>query len=250
MLEISHLTKKFGKNSVAVDDVSLSISKGSIYSLIGPNGSGKTTIIKMIAGLLQPTSGEITVGGVPVSGESIEAKKKIGFIPDNPTVWGKMTGREFLDFTGALYGYDAETREKRIDELLPAFSLQGVDDMYFEYYSRGNRQKFTILAALLHEPDLLLIDEPIIGLDPQSVRILESLLTDYRDNGGTVLITTHMLGIADRLADSAGVIAGGELKVTGSLSELREAANVPDHAKLSTIYSVFATSHEKVTDEA
>lgn len=248
MLEISHLTKKFDKDTAAVDDVSLSLEKGSIYSLIGPNGSGKTTIIKMIAGLLQPTSGEITVDGISVSGESIEAKKKIGFIPDNPTVWGKMTGREFMDFTGALYGYDVKTREKRIEELLPAFSLQGVGDMYFEYYSRGNRQKFTILAALLHEPDLLLIDEPIIGLDPQSVRILESLLTDYRDNGGTVLITTHMLEIADRVADSAGVIVNGELKVTGTLSELREKAGVPDHAKLHAIYSVFGTSHEKISD--
>lgn len=242
MLEISQLQKKFGKENTAVDDVSLSVAKGSIYSLIGPNGSGKTTIIKIIAGLLQPTSGSVTIDGIDVVEAPTEAKAKIGYIPDNPTVWGKMTGREFLHFTGALYGMEEQERESRIDKFLPVFSLEGVDDMYFEYYSRGNRQKFTILAALLHEPELLLIDEPIIGLDQESVEILEGLLQDFRDDGGSVLITTHILDIADHVTDAAAVLSAGRIQASGTLDELRSAAELDDSSTLKDIYTAFAKS--------
>lgn len=242
MLEISQLEKTFGEEGAAVNDVSFSVEPGSIYSLIGPNGSGKTTIIKMIAGLLQPTAGSITIDDVDVVEAPTEAKAKIGYIPDNPTVWGKMTGREFLHFTGALYGMGEQKRERRINELLPVFSLEGVDNMYFEYYSRGNRQKFTVLAALLHEPKLLLIDEPIIGLDQESVEILEGLLRDFRDDGGAVLITTHILDIADHVTDAAGVLSAGKLQASGSLDELRSAADLADTATLKDIYAAFAKS--------
>lgn len=244
MLEISQLQKTFGKGAAAVNDVSLSVKKGSIYSLIGPNGSGKTTIIKMVAGLLQPTSGSIAIDGVDVVEQPTEAKAKIGYIPDNPTVWGKMTGREFLHFTGALYGMEETERSARIKDLLPVFSLEEVGDMYFEYYSRGNRQKFTILAALLHEPELLLIDEPIIGLDPESVETLEELLTDFRDKGGAVLITTHMLGVADHVTDAAGVISAGSLKASGALEDLRSQANLSSDAPLRDIYNTYAKQNE------
>ncbi|HEY9585043.1 MAG TPA: ABC transporter ATP-binding protein [Candidatus Paceibacterota bacterium] len=237
MLNISDLTKKFDEK-VAVDDVSLQIKPGEIFSLIGPNSSGKTTIVKTIAGLLHPDAGVVTVGGNDVVAKPLETKSVIGYIPDEPVVWGGMTGEEFLHFVGALYGLSESLRTKKVAELLPVFSLQGLEKEYFENYSRGNKQKFTILAALLHEPKLLLIDEPIVGLDPESAAIAKTQFTQFAKQGGAVLLVTHTLSVAEDIATRIGVLKEGKLLSTGTLSELRKKANAGSTATLEEIYAV------------
>src|SRR3989344_4148999 len=210
MLECSKITKKFG-DLVAVDSVSFSIREGEIFSLIGPNGSGKTTIVKLIAGLLFPDGGKITVGGVDTFAHPVEAKAKIGYIPDDPLVWPAMTGEEFLHFVGALYGISGSARARKIAELLPVFELGDMRDHLFEDYSRGSKQKFSILASLLHEPKLLLIDEPIVGLDPASAMIAKKLFQDFAKRGGAILLVTHTLSVAEEIATLIGVLKNGSM---------------------------------------
>lgn len=241
MLKVSNLTKKFDEK-VAVNNVSFAIKPGEVFSLIGPNSSGKTTIIKTIAGLLRPNDGVVTVGGRDVVAEPLETKSVIGYIPDEPIVWSGMTGEEFLHFVGALYGLSETLRAKKIAELLPIFTLQGLEKEYFENYSRGNKQKFTILAALLHDPKLLLIDEPIVGLDPESAAIAKTEFTRFAKAGGAVLLVTHTLSVAEEIATMVGVLKEGKLLATGTLSELRTKAKVDHDAPLDDVYAVLTHS--------
>lgn len=241
MLKIQNVSKKFGETQ-AVDDVSFEVKEGSIHTMIGPNGSGKTTLVKMVTGLLGVDAGTIEVDGVDAVRNAKEVKAKTGYIPDNPTIWNKMTGREFLDFTGALYGVEKKERVKRIKELLPIFSLEGIEDAYFEHYSRGNRQKFAILAALLPKPKLLLVDEPIVGLDPESAKIATRIFRDFADDGGTVFIVTHTLSAVDAITDTAGVLSKGTLAASGTLEELREKGGLDERAGLDEVYMAFAGS--------
>jgi ABC-2 type transport system ATP-binding protein len=240
MLDIQHCSKQF-QTARAVNDVSLSVEAGHIYALIGPNGSGKTTLLQMIAGLLKPDSGTITVDGYNVLLDTLEAKQVTGYIPDNPVAWSAMTGEEFLHVTGALYGLAYNERRSRIRELLPAFRLQGVEKAYFEQYSRGNKQKFAILAALLHKPKLLLIDEPIVGLDPHSVDTVEHLLRDFIAEGGAVLMATHTLPVAERTADMFGLLQGGNLVASDTLGALKGQADLREDATLEHVYMALAT---------
>jgi len=235
MLHVSNISKQFGAHQV-LDDISLSVPDGSICALIGPNGSGKTTLTKIIAGLLQPTAGTVTIAGADIVRDPITAKAQLGYIPDNPEAWGKMTGRELLHFVGALYGMTPAARAQRIEELLPIFALTDIADRDFEQYSRGNRQKFSILTALLHEPKLLLIDEPIVGLDPESVSILEHLLVDFAAKGGSVLITTHTLLVAEHIADRVGILAHGSLLAADTVDVVRAQAEKGPDASLSQVY--------------
>jgi len=243
MLQTNQLTKKFG-GETAVEDISLSVKPGSAYALIGPNGSGKTTLTKLIAGLLHPTSGTATINDVDITKDPKKAKQAFGYIPDNPVIWDNMTGLEFLHFTGSLYGLDQKTRTKRIKNLLPIFSVAGIENTAFEHYSRGNRQKFTILASLIHKPDLLLIDEPIVGLDPDSVDILESLLKNFTDDGGCIFMTTHTLPVADRVADNIGVLANGQLKASDRPETLRKQADLDEESDLADIYHYYAGTED------
>lgn len=235
MLEIQTLSKRFGDETV-LQAIDLSVASDSIYALIGPNGSGKTTLTKIVAGLLQPSDGTVTIAGVDMVRDPVRAKQSIGYIPDNPEAWGKLTGREFLHFVGALYGMSPTERARRIDELLPVFQLAEIADRYFEHYSRGNRQKFSIIAALLHEPQLLLIDEPIVGLDPESVTVFEGLLREFAAGGGSVLITTHTLLVAEHIADTVGLLADGSLVASDSIAALRESAGLAPDASLVAVY--------------
>jgi len=221
MLDISNISKSFQDKEV-LSDVSFSVSSGQIFALIGPNGSGKTTLTKILAGLLQPTSGTAVINDADILQESQTAKASTGYIPDNPSAWSEMTGREFLEFTGVLYGLSAKERKDRIQELLPVFDLTDTADSLFANYSRGNRQKFSILSAFMHEPDLILVDEPIVGLDQESVNTMKQLFTDFVADGGAVLITTHTLPIAEDVADRFGVLKSGTVVGTGTLEELRE----------------------------
>lgn len=236
MLEIKNLTKTFDELK-AVDDVSVTIKKGEIFSLIGPNGSGKTTIIKVIAGLLQPTGGEVVVYGSNISEDPVKSKSQIGYIPDEPTVWSSMTGEEFLHFTGALFGISNEARAKKISELLSLFKLEGIEKNYFENYSRGNKQKFTIIAALLHSPKILLIDEPIVGLDPQSAEIAKNTFREFANDGGLILMATHTLTVAEEISDRIGVLKQGVLIESGTFEYLKGVSKLEGGATLEQVYN-------------
>src|SRR3989338_3416544 len=236
MLQISKLTKKFGEK-MAVDGVSFAIRPKEIFALIGPNSSGKTTIVKTIAGILRPNEGIVLVGGNDVLTKPIETKAAIGYIPDEPTVWSGMTGEEFLHFSGALYGVLPALRTKKIEELLPVFALNGLEKDYFDSYSRGNKQKFSILAALLHEPKLLLIDEPVVGLDPESAAIAKKLFREFAKRGGAVLLVTHTLPVAEEISTRIGVLKDGALLSVGTFDELRERAQGEVGATLEQVYT-------------
>ncbi len=219
-LIVQKASKKFGSRP-ALQDVTFAIEQGGITALIGPNGSGKTTLVKMITGLLSVSSGWIQVGGHDVATHPREAKKMIGYIPDEPSVWPMLTGYEFLLLTGKLFGMTEESLRGKIGEMLSIFQLHEIQHVLFENLSRGNRQKFCILAAMLHQPDLLVIDEPIVGLDPTSVTIFRNLLKMYVKQKRSVLLVTHNLDFAESVATQIGVLHQGDLKKMGTLAELR-----------------------------
>ncbi len=239
MLTVTNLSKKFG-DTIAVNDVSFTIKDGEIFSLIGPNSSGKTTIVKSIVGLLQSSEGSITIGGNDINQNGEEAKKQMGYIPDEPSIWPSMTGEEFLFFTQALFGVDEKTRIDSLPALLDTFSLKGVEKQYFESYSRGNKQKFSILSAMSHKPKLLLIDEPIVGLDPTGAEIAKKMFVDYAKQGGAVLLVTHTLSVAEEISDRIGFLKNGSLIAVGTLSELIQKAELGTDASLEDIYKKLA----------
>lgn len=242
MLTISQLSKNF-HGVVAVDGVSFEIQSGEIFSLIGPNSSGKTTIVKTITGLLAADGGSITVDGKDVAKDPKATKAVVGYVPDEPAVWSTMTGGEFLHFVGALYGILPDARAKKIAELLPVFSLNEVANERFEDYSRGNKQKFSLLAALLHSPKLLVIDEPIVGLDPESATIAKELMLDFAKQGGAVLLVTHTLSVAEEISTRIGVLKKGKLLHVGTLDELRAKANKHGDADLAELYAALTTAN-------
>lgn len=240
MLTVKNLVKKFGSNT-AVNDVSFTINKGEIFTLIGPNSSGKTTIVKSIIGLLQPTSGTVTVGGHDVTKNNKEAKALIGYIPDEPSIWQYMTGEEFLFFTQALFEIPEKDRLASLPALLHTFGLQGLEKQYFEEYSRGNKQKFSILAAFSHKPTLLIIDEPIVGLDPTGAEIAKKLFVEHAKNGGSVLLVTHTLSVAEQISDTIGFLKNGTLVAVGSITELQKKAGLAPDTTLEDIYATLAS---------
>lgn len=239
MLTVHNLTKTFGSKK-AVNDVSFTIKEGEVFSLIGPNSSGKTTIVKTIVGLLSPTKGTVTVSEYDVVKNPEKAKALTGYIPDEPSIWPRMTGEEFLYFTQALFGMDEKTRKSKLPQLLETLKLSGLEKQYFEEYSRGNKQKFSITAAFSHHPKLLIIDEPIVGLDPTGAEIAKKMFTDFAKNGGAVLLVTHTLPVAQEISDRIGFLKDGALVATGTLSELREQAGLGHDADLNDIYKKLA----------
>ena len=239
MLTVNTLTKYFGEKK-AVDGVSFTIEKGEIFSLIGPNSSGKTTIVKSIVGLLQPSEGSILIGGHDITKKPEKAKSEIGYIPDEPSIWSHMTGEEFLYFTQALFGINEQARIASLPKLLSTFNLEGLEKQYFEEYSRGNKQKFSILAAMSHHPKLLLIDEPIVGLDPTGAEIAKKMFVEYAKNGGAVLLVTHTLPVAEEISHRIGFLKNGSLVAVGTLDELRQKANLPHEASLEDVYQRLA----------
>ena len=238
MIKIKNLTKKFG-DFTAVRNINLTVEEGEFFSVIGPNGSGKTTIIKNILGLLHPTEGDILIDGVSVKEEPKKTKSKIGYIPDEPKIWNHITGREFLQFSGKLYGLSSEEIKEKVPALLDEFSLSGIEERYFENYSRGNKQKFSILAALLHDPDLILVDEPIVGLDPKAAEKAMTLLNNFVVEGGSVFMATHTLPVAQEHSTRVGVLTKGELAKVGSIDKLREEME-NKQASLLEIYHHFS----------
>lgn len=243
MLKVHNLSKKFDKNT-ALKNVSFEIKKGEILSLIGPNSSGKTTLIKCILGLSQPTSGSVTVDGLDITRYPMQAKQIMGYIPDEPNVWNYMTGGEFLNFTQALFkNTESNQISSHTEELLTDFSLLGTENNYFEDYSRGNKQKYSIIAAMSHNPKLLLIDEPIVGLDPTGAEIAKKQFMSFSKNGGSILLVTHTLSVAEEISDRIGILKNGTLIALGTLSELRKIAKQGNETTLDTIYKVLTTAH-------
>ena len=233
-LRLDGVTKRFG-TLTAVRELSLAVAPGEIYGLIGPNGSGKTTTVKMLAGLYRPTAGRIVVDGVDLGAEPERAKRTMGYLPDEPFVYEKLSGREFLHLMGELYGVPREERAVRIERLLTLFPLSAVIDTYVENYSRGNKQKLSILAALLHQPRVLIADEPIVGLDPESAITTRQIFTSFAQAGGAVLLCTHTLGFAEALCHRVGLLSAGVLVQEGDLAALRNAAGLPE-ASLEALY--------------
>jgi len=206
-----NLTKRFG-TLTAVDRVNLSVNEGELYALIGPNGSGKTTLIKMLVGLLIPTAGSAAILGYDVASRPLSAKREIGYVPDDPSAYDYLTGLEFLMLTGRLRGMKEGEVKKRIEALLPLFPIADVVPTPIAQYSRGNKQKVAVLAALMTKPKILLIDEPIVGLDPSSIDILGATLVKYARGGNTVFFVTHILSFAQKYARRVGIMKDGIIK--------------------------------------
>ena len=221
MIRLTNLTKRYGQFT-AVDDLSLEIPSGQLYGFLGPNGAGKTTTLRMIAGILKPTSGTVFIGGEDIALNPLGAKARLGFIPDRPFVYDKLTGAEFLRFAAALYGQDGPTIERRMAELLDLFELTPWKDELTESYSHGMRQKLIISGALVHRPEVIVVDEPHVGLDPKSGRVLKDLLRGFVNRGGTVLMSTHTLEMAELMCDQVAIVRGGKLIAAGTMAELRE----------------------------
>jgi ABC-2 type transport system ATP-binding protein len=223
MIQLEQLTKRYG-SFTAVDGIDLEVPPGSLYGLLGPNGAGKTTTLRMIAGILQPDAGRVLIEGFDVVEEPYRAKQRLGFIPDRPFVYEKLTGAELLRFVAGLYGQQGEEVEERIRELLRLWDLERWTDELVEAYSHGMRQKLIISAALVHRPSVLVIDEPMVGLDPRAARLLKDLLRAFATNGGTALVSTHTLEFAQVLCDRMAVIQTGRIVAEGTMDELRAQA--------------------------
>jgi len=243
LLVLDRISKRFGSR-LAVDDLSLQVEAGEIYGLIGPNGSGKTTTVKLVAGLYRPGAGRILIRGIDLATAPEAAKRHIGYVPDEPFVYEKMSGREFLHLVGELYGVPPSERDRKIEELLALYPIQAVLDQYVESYSRGSRQKLAIMASLLHAPRLLIVDEPIVGLDPESAIQTRELLKRFASTGGAALVSTHTLSFAEAVCHRVGLLCDGRLIRGGTLAHLRHLAGLPD-ASLEALYLHFTNSHPR-----
>jgi ABC-2 type transport system ATP-binding protein len=220
MVECDGLTKRFG-NLTAVDNLNLTVRAGELFGFLGPNGAGKTTSIKMITGLLRPTTGTARVGGFDIQRQPMEAKRIFGYIPDNPFLYEKLTGREFLSFMADLYSVANTGRSEKIDDLLHLFELSEKGDELIQGYSRGMRQKIALAGALIHTPKVIFLDEPTVGLDPKSARLMKDILRKLCDEGCTVFVSTHILEIAERMCDRFAIINRGNIVALGTIDELR-----------------------------
>lgn len=225
MIEISGLYKDYGTVR-AVDDLNLTIKNGEFFGFLGPNGAGKTTTIKMITGILKPTKGRVLVCGHDMMTEPLKAKSKVGYIPDRPYLYEKLTGREFLEFVGKLYDMDAGYVKEATREYLEAFRLYDWVDELIESYSHGMRQKLIMTSAFLHRPEVIVVDEPMVGLDPMGVKIVKELFRNLTSKGVTIFMSTHTLEIAEEMCERIGIINGGKLIAVGTMAELREKAKL------------------------
>lgn len=221
MIEIKNVTKTYGKETLAVDDLSLTIKDGQIVGFIGPNGAGKTTTIKMLTGILKPDNGEISINGYDIVKDPINAKKQFGFVSDNPNAYPKLRGREYLNFIGDIYEVDHRMRQQQIEHYTKLLKMEEVLDDKIATYSHGMRQKIMVIAVLIHDPYLLILDEPLTGLDPQSSFVLKELMKERAAEGKSVFFSTHVLEIAEKLCDQIAIVNKGRIIYTGTLDALK-----------------------------
>jgi ABC-2 type transport system ATP-binding protein len=222
MIEISGVSKTYakGKNK-ALDAASLKVKKGEIFGFLGPNGAGKTTTIKLITGILKPDTGGIMVNGIDMIKEPVAAKKNIGFVPDNPELFNRLKGMEYLNFIADIYEVENDERFKSINELSEMFEIKDALSSNISSYSHGMKQKLVIIGALLHNPPVWILDEPMVGLDPKSAFLLKEMMRKHADSGNTVFFSTHIMEVAEKLCDRIGIIKKGEIIFTGTIDELR-----------------------------
>ena len=220
MLKIDHLTKTYGEKK-AMDDLSLHIQPGELYGFIGHNGAGKTTTLKSVVGILQFDSGEITIDGVSVKADPITCKKNIAYIPDNPDLYDFMTGMQYLNFVCDIFGVAADVRQERIQALAEGFELTADLAQPISSYSHGMKQKLAIISAWVHEPKLVVMDEPFVGLDPKAAHLMKGMMREICDKGGAIFFSTHVLEVAERLCDKVAIIKGGRLVRSGTMEEVK-----------------------------
>src|SRR5829696_514608 len=234
MIEVLGLTKQY-PGGEGVSDLTFYVAPGELFVFLGPNGAGKSTTIKMLTGLLRPTSGTARFAGKDVARDPISLKRLIGYMAERPYLYEKLTGREFLHFVADVYGVPRGVRDRRARELLVAFELEGAADSLIETYSQGMRQKIALSGVLIHEPAVLFLDEPTNGLDPRSARVVKDVLRQICDRGATVFMTTHVLEVAEQMCVRVGILNSGELAAIGSLEELRTRLKMPG-ASLERIF--------------
>jgi ABC-2 type transport system ATP-binding protein len=223
MIWLEAVTKRYGRFT-AVQPLDLHVRHGELFGFVGPNGAGKTTTIRMIAGVLRPSAGSIRIAGQDMLRDPVAAKRHIGYIPDRPSLYEKLTGAEFLRFVCGLWGQDGDTTERRAAELLELFDLSAWKDTLIESYSHGMRQKLLISSALVHAPDLIVVDEPMVGLDPKAARLIKDLLRTFAAQGGTVFLSTHTLEVAEAVCDRIAILHQGRIRAIGTMAELRAQA--------------------------
>ena len=223
MIRLSSLSKRYG-SFTAVDTIDLDVPRGELFGFLGPNGAGKTTTLRMIAGILRPTAGRIEIAGIDIVRDPRAAKATLGFIPDRPFIYEKLTGAEFLRFVAGLYDQSGKEVEHRARELLALFDLEEWRDELVESYSHGMRQKLIISSAFVHRPEVIVVDEPMVGLDPKAARILKDLFREYTHRGHTIMMSTHTLEVAESLCDRIGIIQSGRIRALGTMAELRQTA--------------------------
>jgi ABC-2 type transport system ATP-binding protein len=221
MIELNNIIKKFG-SLVAVNDISLTIPRGEFFAMLGPNAAGKTTTLKILAGLMKPTSGSARVCGFDMQTQPLEARRRIAYVPDFPFLYDKLTAWEFFRFTGQLFQMPDSRIETNVQELIARFHLADFVNRPLESLSHGTRQRVAIVSALLHDPEVFVIDEPMVGLDPQHARVVKDVFKERSRAGVTVLVSTHQLSVAEEMADRIGIIHGGKLVAVGNRDELRK----------------------------
>ncbi len=241
MIELDQLVKKFG-NLTAVNQVSLRVNRGEFFAVLGPNAAGKTTMIKMLAGLIKPTTGHALICGFDIQTQPLEARKRLAYVPDFPFLYDKLTAREFFRFIGQMFHLESGQIEQNSAELVARFHLAEYVDRALEGLSHGTRQRVAIVAALLHDPEVFVIDEPMVGLDPQHARIVKDVLKERSLQGMTVLVSTHQLSIAEEMADRIGIIHEGKLIAVGTREELRTRSG--NSGQLEDVFLALTTSQK------
>jgi len=227
MIRVEHLTRHFGPK-IAVDDLNLDIPSGTFFCFLGPNGAGKTTTIRILTGLLRPSSGRAIVGGYDIQQDPVNARRLIGYVPDHPFLYDKLTGREFMRFVAGLYQLSEAAFSERCMPLMELFEIAPVADQLIEDYSHGMRQKLSFASCFLHAPKIMIVDEPWVGLDPKNIRFVKDYLRQKcREEGLTVFMSTHTLSIAEEIADQIGIIHRGKLRFVGTVAEVKAMSRTP-----------------------
>ena len=221
MIEARSLTMIYGNGNKATDDISFAIKAGEIVGFAGPNGAGKTTVIKMLTGILKPTSGTAVINGFDINNDPIKAKMSFAYIADNPDILIQLTGLEYLNFIADVFGVSAEVRKERIESYAELFEIKDSLAQAISSYSHGMKQKLAIISALIHEPKLMILDEPFVGLDPKASHILKGIMRDICDNGGAIFFSTHVLDVAEKLCDRVAIIKEGKLIRSGAMEEVK-----------------------------